>query len=98
MIEARYGARLAFRIKLITPGLCAVLVLLLIEPAEESILEVESRVAQEKGIGMSCDVVHVVQLVHDDVVDHRVKKRRVGTGTDTRVQVGRRRCPRESRV
>ena len=40
-------------------SLRAVLVLLRVEPAEESILEVESRVAQKEGVGMGCDVVFV---------------------------------------
>ena len=79
-------------------SLRAVLVLLRVEPAEESILEVESRVAQKEGVGMGCDVVFVVQLVHKDVVNYGVEKRSVGTGTNARVHVGRRRCPGESRV
>src|SRR6266566_1485783 len=84
------NARIPFCIKLITPGLRAVLVLLRVEPAEESILEVESRVAQKEGVGMGCDVVFVVQLVHKDVVNYGVEKRSVGTGTNARVHVGRR--------
>src|SRR5438034_3168174 len=37
-------------------------------------------------------------LVHKDVVNYGVEKRSVGTGTNARVHVGRRRCPGESRV
>ena len=57
-----------------------ILVVLLVEPAEKSILEVEVGVAQEERVGMSGDVILVVQLVDEDVVDHRVLERRVGAG------------------
>ena len=47
---------------------------------------------------MGDDVVLVVQLVDDDVVDHRVLERRVGAGPDARVHIGRRRGPRVARI
>jgi len=98
IVEARGDARLAFGIELITPGLCIVLMLLLVKPAEEPILEVESRVAQEKSVRMRDDVVLVVEPMNEDIVDHCIEKRRVGAGADARVDIRCRRGSGEPRV
>ena len=98
VVQALGDARLALRVELVSPGLRVVLVVLRVEPAEDAVLEVERLVAQEEGVGVGDDVVLVVQLVDDDVVDHRVLERRVGAGPDARVDVGRRRGPGESRI
>jgi hypothetical protein len=44
------------------------------------------------------DVILVVQLVDEDVVDHRVEERRVGAGPDARKDVGGGGRPGESRI
>ncbi len=98
VIQAPGDTRLALRVELVSPGLGVVFVVLRVVPAEDAILEVERLVAQEEGVRVGDDVILVVQLVHDDVVDHRVLERRVGAGPDARVHVRARRGPGESRI
>jgi hypothetical protein len=98
VVQALGETRLALRVELIAPALGVVLVMFGVESAEDAVLEVERFVAQEQGVGVGEDVVLVIQLVHDDVVDHRVLERRVGAGPDARVDVGRRRRPGEARI
>ena len=91
VIQALGDTRLALRVELVSPALGVVLVVLLVVPAEDAILEVERLVAQVEGVRVGDDVILVVQLVDEDVVDHRVLERRVGAGPDARVHVRRRR-------
>ena len=98
VIQALGDARLALRVELVSPALGVVLVVLLVVPAEDPILEVERLVAQVEGVRVGDDVILVVQLVDDDVVDHRVLERCVGAGPDARVHVRRRRGPGVSRI
>jgi hypothetical protein len=62
----------------------------LVVAAEHAILEFEILVAEEQRIGVRDDVVFVVQLVDDDVIDHRVLERRIGAWPDARVDVSAR--------
>src|SRR3954447_11714483 len=98
IIQARCQARLTFSVELITPGLSVVLVLLFVEPAEESILEIKSLMAEIECVCMCPDVVIVIQFVSQDVVDHRVEKRSISTRTNARVHVGCRGRACESRI
>src|SRR5262249_41206032 len=90
IIQARSDARHPFRIELITPSRDVILMLLLIETAEQSILEVEGRVAQEESISVGGDVVLVIQLVNEHVVDHNIEKSSVDAEANPRVDI--RRC------
>ncbi len=98
VIQAFGDTGLSLGIELISPSLRVVLVVLRVEPAENAVLEVECFIAQEEGVGVGRDVILVVQLVDEDVVDHRVLERRVGSGPDPRVHVRCRRGPSESRI
>ena len=98
IIKARRDLRATAAVQLVPPSLCVVLVLLLIKSAEQPILEVECCVTQKERVGMGCNVVLVVQLVNENIVDHRVEKSCVGTWSDARVHVGRRGCSGEPRV
>ena len=98
VIQAPGDTRLALRVELVSPGLGVVLVVLRVVAAEDPVLEVEGLVAQEEGVGVGDDVVLVEQLVHDDVIDHRVHERRVGAGADARVHVRARRGPGVARI
>ena len=98
VIQAPRDARLTLRIELVSPGLGVVGVVLRVVAAEDAILEVELLVAQVERVGVGDDVVLVVELVDDDVVDHRVLERRIGAGPDARVDVGRRRGAGVSRI
>src|SRR4051794_17757915 len=68
---------------------------LFVEPAEESILEVEVGPPEKKRVRVSGDKILVIQLVNKDVVDHRVKKRRVGSRADPREYICACRSPRK---
>ena len=98
VIQAPGDPRLALRVELVSPGLGVVGVVLRVVAAEEPILEVEGLVAQVEGVGVGDDVILVVQLVDDDVVDHRVLERRVGAGPDARVDVRPGRGPGVARI
>jgi len=90
VIQALGDRALSPGIELISPSLGGVLVVLRVEPAENCVLEVERLIAQEEGVGVGDDVILVVQLVDEDMVDHRVLERRVGSRPDARVHIGRR--------
>ena len=75
-----------------------VFVVIRVESAEHAVLEVERLVAEEEGVRVGDDVILVVELVDDDVVDHRVLERCVGAGPDARVHVGRRRGSGVARI
>ena len=98
IVQALGDLRIPLRIQLVAPGLGVVGVGLCVVAAEDAILEVERLVAQIERVGVGDDVVLVVQLVHDDVVDHRVLERRVGAGPDACVDVRPGGRPRESRI
>ena len=90
VIEALRETGLSPGIELISPGLRVVLVVLRVEAAENAVPEVERLITQEKGVGMGRNVILVVQFVDENVVDHRVLERRVGSRPDARVHIGRR--------
>jgi len=85
-------------LELVAPSLCIVLVLLFVEAAKQTTFEFECSVAQKQRIGMGHDIVLVVQLVNEDMVDHGVEKRCVGTWANARIHIGRRGRPGESRI
>ena len=63
VVQALRDARLALRVELVSPALRVVLVVLLVVPAEDAVLEAERLIAQVERVRVGEDVVLVVQLV-----------------------------------
>jgi hypothetical protein len=65
VIEFLATRGLPLRVELVSPALRVVLVVLLVVPAEDAILEIEGLVAQVEGVRVVDDVILVVQLVDE---------------------------------